>query len=272
VTTVRLHKHHALGNDFLVMVVGENEHVAFDAALAVHACARHAGVGADGLLKLGPGHESGVDLTMELRNADGSPAEMSGNGLRCLVQAAARGGHAHPERDEVLVQTAAGIKAVRSKGSLGATTDDLVAEMGPVQLLGDATDWLGPGVERAAFADAGNPHLVMLVPDATHSPPLEEIGRAAQEKLSTGANVELVTPLGDGRIGMQVYERGVGITLACGTGACAAAAVARSWGLAGDQVPVEMAGGESVIGFRGDDAFLGGPVSWVADVDLAWPT
>lgn len=269
-STVRLHKHHALGNDFLVLVAGEAD-APVDPALAVHACARHAGVGADGLLRLGPGHGSGVDLTMQLLNADGSSAEMSGNGLRCLVQAAYRAGHAHPERDEVLVQTAAGIKAVRSKGALNPTTDDLVAEMGPVQLFGDTADWIGPGVERAAFADVGNPHLVMLVPDATHSPPLEEIGRAAQEKISSGANVELITPLGDGRIGMQVYERGVGITLACGTGACAAAAVARSWGLAGDEVPVEMAGGESVIGFRGDDAFLGGPVSWVGDVDLAWP-
>jgi diaminopimelate epimerase len=170
VTTLRLHKHQALGNDFLVMVEGETN-LALDPDLAVHACDRHRGIGADGLLRLGSSPGAGVDLTMQLRNADGSEAAMSGNGLRCLVQAARRAGHAHPERDEVVVQTAAGIRAVRANAAHGPDTDDLVAEMGAVKLLGDTTDWIGPGVERAAFADIGNPHLVMLVPDAEQSPP-----------------------------------------------------------------------------------------------------
>jgi len=269
-TVIRMHKHHALGNDFLVMEEGETN-LPIDPALAVHACDRHRGIGADGLLKLGSSPGPGVDLTMSLRNADGSEATMSGNGLRCLVQAARRAGHVHPEKDEVVVQTGAGLRAVRANAVSGGATDELVAEMGPVKLLGDTTDWVGPGVERAAFADAGNPHLVMLVPDPAHSPQLETVGRAANERITNGVNVELVVPQADGGFLMHVYERGVGPTLACGTGATAAAAVLRSWGLAGDDVAIRMPGGESHIGFRGDDAFLGGPVSWVADLDLVWP-
>lgn len=265
-----MHKHQALGNDFLIMEEGETN-LGLDPALAVHACDRHLGVGADGLMRLGSSPGPGVDLTMVLRNADGGEASISGNGLRCLVQAAQRAGHVDAQKDEVVVQTAAGLRAVRSNGALGPVTDDLVAEMGPVQLLGEAADWLGPGVERAAFADVGNPHLVMLVPDPAQSPHLDAVGRAANEQIQRGVNVELVVPQPDGGFLVHVYERGVGPTLACGTGACAVAAVVRSWGMAGDEVAVRMPGGESRIGFRGDDAYLGGAVSWVADVDVAWP-
>jgi diaminopimelate epimerase len=266
-TTVPLHKHQAVGNDFLVLVEGEAD-VAEPAALAVAACHRSTGVGADGLLLLGRAGEPGVDLTMRLHNADGSVAEMSGNGIRCLVQAARHAGVA--DGDEIVVHTDAGLRTVRFAGPIDGTTEDLVAAMGPVDIEGEAAEWLLPGVDKAVRADIGNPHLVLLVKDLDGVPDLDHVGADANAKIDGGVNVELIAPDGEGGLRMRVYERGVGETQACGTGASAAAAVARSWGLAGDEVAVRSPGGLSRIVFEDGEAHLGGPVSFVADVDLAW--
>jgi len=249
---VRLQKLHGLGNDFLVLLDLDGKQ-SIDADLARAVCDRRTGVGADGLIHLGPG------LRMTLLNADGSRAEMSGNGIRCLAHALARE-RATPEL-AVDIETDAGMRHVEvTPGSDGRSVTATVA-MGAVRaapapdLHLDAKDTVG--------ADVGNPHLVALFADR---PALDA---AADGFARTDRNVEFVIAgPGEGQITMRVVERGVGETQACGTGACAAAWATHQWGLAGDRVTVTMPGGDVVVEL-GDEVRLTGPSVHIADIELA---
>jgi diaminopimelate epimerase len=270
--TVRLTKLHATGNDFLVA-----EAPGLNAGTAARLCDRHRGVGADGLLVLTPGTD-GADCTMRLFNADGRPAEMSGNGIRCLAWVAVARGLARG--DQLLVDTAAGRRRVDldrdpTTGSLRRATVD----MGPVTFDPPAIPFTGPsaldldvtfhGVTyQGDAAGVGNPHLVLLVDDVErarvtqHGPHLEHDAR-----FPNGTNVEFVTPDGLDALHMRVWERGVGETLSCGTGACAAAAVGHRRGLVGSRVTVHVPGGELSVEL-GPTVRLGGSVTHLFDVDL----
>jgi len=270
--TVRLTKLHATGNDFLVA-----EAPNLDGSHAAWLCDRHRGVGADGLLVLGPGTD-GADCTMRLFNADGHPAEMSGNGIRCLAYVAVAHGLAPGAR--LVVDTPAGARPVDL--DLDPTTGNLrfaTVDMGPVTFDPPAIPFTGPraldldvtfhGVTyHGDAAGVGNPHLVLLVDDVEtarvtqHGPHLEH-----DERFPNRTNVEFVTPTGPDRLRMRVWERGVGETLSCGTGACAAAAVAHRRGLVSPRVTVQAPGGELTVEL-GPTARLGGPVTHVFDVDV----
>ncbi|HEV3495746.1 MAG TPA: diaminopimelate epimerase, partial [Actinomycetes bacterium] len=202
---MRFEKYHGLGNDFLVLLdLGDKCPV--DAAAVRALCDRHRGVGADGIVRVTPGP------TMELFNADGSRAEMSGNGIRCLAMAMVDAGLSGPD---MVVHTDAGPRRVTVDDDGWASVD-----MGMAKI--DAKD------VGLAFVDMGNPHTVVEVEDLTR---LRIATRAAEW---TGRNVEFVVtgPSAD-ELSMRVWERGVGETLACGTGACAAAAAAFVWGKVG---------------------------------------
>ncbi|HMD45162.1 MAG TPA: diaminopimelate epimerase [Acidimicrobiales bacterium] len=258
-----LAKHEGAGNDFLVLVDVDGDAIVSDAQVRA-LCDRRRGVGADGFIRVGPGRD-GADLLMELRNADAGAAEMSGNGIRCLAQAAVLAGLVSPPR--FTVATAAGVRSVDYRPGPTPGRAHAVVEMGSLS-LGDEEPAPAPG-RRARRVDVGNPHLVVLGPD----PATLDVAQLA-EKLAAaepeGVNVEFVAPGPDpGELTLRVVERGVGETLACGTGSCAAAAAARSWGLVGDHVRVANPGGvlEVTLG-PGDrpEARLGGPVRKVADV------
>jgi diaminopimelate epimerase len=270
--TVRLAKLHATGNDFLVTEAPD-----LGASDAARLCDRHRGIGADGLLLLGPG-TAGADCTMRLFNADGHPAEMSGNGIRCLAALAVDRGLARG--DELVVDTAAGprhldLERDPTTGSLRRATVD----MGPVTFDPPSIPFTGPdaldlevtfhGVTyHGDAAGVGNPHLVLLVDDVDrarvtqHGPHLEY-----DDRFPNRTNVEFVTPTGPDELRMRVWERGVGETLSCGTGACAAAAVAHRRGLVGPRVTVQVPGGELSVDLD-TTVRLGGPVTHVFDVDL----
>ena len=173
---MRLTKHHGLGNDFLVVLDTDASHP-IDADLARALCDRHTGVGADGLLRASPVAADSTALArMELRNADGSPAEMSGNGIRCLAQALVLGGWPGVETDtagagatlgaEIPIDTDAGLRTV-TVHERDAATLSLSVAMGPAQVIGDAPEWTGGAVARALVVDMGNPHLVL---DLTGAP------------------------------------------------------------------------------------------------------
>jgi diaminopimelate epimerase len=256
-----LAKYEGLGNDFLVVVDLEGRQP-IGAALARSACDRHRGMGADGLLRAGPPPAgSGAKITFELRNADGSQAEMSGNGMRCLVHAAIDAGAVTAsEGDSVGVLTPVGHREVLVRrfhwGWMWAST-----EMGAPKVHGDQERCnVGHG---QLFVDVGNPHLVILGPDpttldvATLGPALSAEAGAA----TGGVNVEFVT-LGPGRdeLTMRVWERGVGETLACGTGSVAAATALQYWGRVGSKVTVNQPGGTAEVELRADGvAVLSGP-------------
>jgi diaminopimelate epimerase len=265
-------KYEGLGNDFLVLLDLEGR-LQIDATLARFACDRHLGFGADGLLRGGPPPQgSSHEMTFELRNADGGEAEMSGNGLRCLVHAAIDSGavQAGPG-DTLTVLTPAGRREVRvhalEDGWMWAST-----EMGEPKVLGPADNCnVGNG---QLFVDVGNPHLVVLGPDP-RTVDVASLGPALSDETGTrgGVNVEFVT-LGPGRdeLTMRVWERGVGETQACGTGSVAAAAALHHWGRVGTKVTVNQPGGAAEVDLRGDGtAILTGPSRRVGTCRLVLP-
>lgn len=270
---VMLRKLHGWGNDFLVALDADQRDGPLDpavvAASASVLCDRRRGVGADGLIH-GSAGGAGAEVTMVLHNADGGRAEMSGNGIRCLAHAVVWA--AGQWRDTVVIDTDVGRRVLRLVGgaSGGGVPAEVTVEvpMGPV----------GPGPDAAPVAaaldahrhvtrDVGNPHLIVEVADPA-TVALGELGPRLESAFTAGINVEVVS-VGDGVVDLAVWERGVGLTEACGTGACAAAHAARSWGLAGDRVQVRMPGGEALVTFEGDEATLVGPSVAVATVEVA---
>ena len=232
-----LTKHHGLGNDFLVLIDLDDAYAGAEASMARALCDRTRGVGADGLIRLGP------ELRMHLHNADGSRAEMSGNGIRCLAQAIVDGGvHGGPEFEIV---TDAGPRWVATRYDGTFTVD-----MGPatIESLGD----------REARVSTGNPHLVLF----DEGQDLLALGREHPD-----LNVELIRVDGFD-VTMRVHERGAGITEACGTGSCASAAAANAWGLIGTSTTVHNPGGDVVVELKPDTVLLTGPAVFIARVEV----
>ncbi|HUC36419.1 MAG TPA: diaminopimelate epimerase [Acidimicrobiales bacterium] len=260
---VRLSKHHGAGNDFLVFLdLGDRRR--FSAAEVVALCDRHRGVGADGLLRVLDG---GADATlaMELQNADGSEAAMSGNGIRCLVQAAVEAGVV--AEGTVAVRTPAGVRTVEYE-ALGPGLGRATVDMGPVT-LGPSLEVPEPaGVERARRVDVGNPHVVLLCSEVDDEA-VRIAGARLERSVPGGTNVELVwRRAGPDSLWARVFERGVGETLACGTGACAAAAAAHGWGIVGARVEVHLTGGVLEVELGASSVALRGPTRKVADVTV----
>jgi diaminopimelate epimerase len=262
-------KHEGAGNDFIV-VLDPDDTLRLSMGQVRLLCDRRRGVGADGIIRVGPGRD-GCDLSMELRNADGGEAEMSGNGIRCLAQAAVDASLVAPPR--FTVATLGGVRTVdyvadESPGWARASVD-----MGPVALGPDQPQDFDD--RKARTVDVGNPHLVLLGPEVA-SVDIAVLGPQLQSAFGGGTNVEWICVASDGDgelVDLRVWERGVGETLACGTGSVAAAAAARSWGVvSGDGgVRVRNPGGTLLVTLGAgehDPAFLAGPVRKVADIDI----
>jgi diaminopimelate epimerase len=265
---MRLTKHHGLGNDFLVLLDLDGIHP-ISAEDAVALCARHTGVGADGLIRVTEGTAT-ADVTMELLNADGSRAEMSGNGIRCLAQAVFQAGLAAPP--VLRVATDAGLRTVRVLSRRGPRSHRLSVEMGQAKVGEPEPEWVEGDILRAQRVDMGNPHIVLHWGGA-ELPGTDEliaIGSRIDRATPGGANVEIVLPREPAHLDMVVYERGVGPTQACGTGACATAAAAHEWELVGECSTVTMPGGPVEITL-GDPVLLTGDATSVAVLDTPWP-
>ncbi len=266
---MRLTKHHGLGNDFLVLLDLDGIHpVPADVAVAL--CDRRRGIGADGLIRVTAG-TGGNDVTMQLHNADGSLAEMSGNGIRCLAQAVFQAGVATPP--VLRVATDAGPRTVSVHSRSGPRAHRMSVDMGQAKVGEARPEWVEGDVLRAVHVDVGNPHLVLHWGGAA-LPGTEELvalGARIGDATPGGVNVEVIQPAAaTGELAMVVYERGVGPTQACGTGACAAAAAARDWELAGERVTVHMPGGPVEVTL-GEPVLLTGDVTSIAILDAPWP-
>lgn len=246
-----LSKHHGLANDFLVLLDLEGR-VDTPPELARSLCDRRQGIGADGLITVRRADTG--ELRMELRNADGGIAEMSGNGIRCLAQAVELAGLV-PLDGTLPVLTDAGVKRLQLVEPTGV---DGVArwsvDMGPAKLE-------EPVGRDGVRVDMGNPHLVL--PDDGQD--LAALGAAHPD-----LNVELVRVDGDDVVTMRVWERGVGLTQACGTGSCATAAATHAWGLTGRSVTVRNPGGELHVELAPDTVVLTGPAQYVGRVEVPW--
>lgn len=260
--TVHLTKHQALGNDFLVWVGGDVE---LGPESAMRWCERRRGIGADGLLIASARPDASWDMV--LFNADGSRAEMSGNGIRCFVQAVS-GGVPGTYR----VNTDAGLRVVDLSASDEPHTVMASVDMGEVRTGRSSMFWAEVGAHPdrpVAHLDLGNPHTVVGVDDVT------EVDLAAIGGQVPDINLEIVHPGPEPTaITMRVHERGAGITEACGTGACASAWAAVQWGL----VPASV--GEVLVHMDGGDArvllnvpspgrvTLVGPSVFIASVEI----
>jgi diaminopimelate epimerase len=245
---MRLEKYQGLGNDFLILLDDDGTRP-IDGATARALCDRHVGVGADGVIRATKADAaSGAQVEMALRNADGTPAETSGNGLRCLARAVVDARWC--DGPDVAVLTDAGIRRLR----LG--DDDLISvDMGPAKVDG--------GNGQGTLVDMGNPHLVIVVDDPA-TVDLPALGRRHPD-----LNVEVIaTTFVPHSLAMRVHERGVGETLACGTGACAAAAAAYDLGLVGARVVVYQRGGAAIVELADDTVTLTGPAVHVATVEV----
>jgi diaminopimelate epimerase len=235
---LRFGKYEGLGNDFIVVDGASAGEITRERAVAL--CDRRFGIGADGVLVVTP-----TDGTprMKVLNADGSNPEMCGNGLRCVALHLAI--EAGVDALDVVVSTDAGPRACKltREGLSGSVSVD----MGEVRSTGELSiEILGKKYDLF-LGDAGNPHAIMFGrftrEDAARLGPLIE----KDASFPKGTNVEFAS-VHDARIDLVVWERGVGITLACGTGACATAVVAREQGLIGPgAVKVALLGGELEI-------------------------
>lgn len=227
------------GNDFIFFDARAGDVARFETAEAVaRLCARGTGVGADGVVVIGPATEGDdADVTLRYYNADGSRASLCGNATLCTASLAVRLGLVHPS----------GFRIATDAGIVRAEVRDGVPgfELPPVKDAADAFDAIPcSGTEqRLGYATAGVPHVVIRVPDVDGCDVIGR-GRAVRHNpaLPTGANVNFVAPAADGS-GMwriRTYERGVeGETLACGTGSVASAILLRAWGDAAGDVSLE---------------------------------
>jgi diaminopimelate epimerase len=242
---LELTKHHGLGNDFLVAFPPESDDLSsLDlAALAVELCDRRRGIGADGLLVARPA--PGYAAQMILYNADGSRAEMSGNGIRCFAQAlAARDGQLSAKD----ILTDAGPRRVELFATDRDDTIEASVDMGEVQPIDAPIGWSEVGcdpVRPVMHLSLGNPHTVVAVDD------VDVVDLLTLGQQVPGTNLEIVEPCADPTtIRMRVHERGAGITEACGTGACASAVAAVAWGLVPartQEITVQMDGGRARV-------------------------
>ncbi len=232
---------HGLGNDFVVV---DHEAVPADADLrdlAIHMCARRTGIGADGLLIVGPRDADGA-WRLAIVNADGSVATACGNGARCVARYLGRGEHVlRTPAEDVRVAWDGAVAAVRLRAP----------RLGRRRLVA-----LPEGDTPVRLVDVGNPHAVVLglPPDDVD---LALVAARVREAVGD-ANVGVVALDAKDRLWLRVDERGVGETLACGTGACAAVAAARVEGWVGDRVIVRLPGGELDVALDGDAIVLRG--------------
>ncbi|NNE96500.1 MAG: diaminopimelate epimerase [Acidimicrobiales bacterium] len=264
---IRLSKHHGLGNDFLVAVEPARTLSPTD---ALAWCDRRRGVGADGLIAAEPLASDGSLWSMALWNADGSRAEVSGNGIRCLAQAIVMS-RGVTERAALSIRTDGGIRQLEIWGDRRSGVHHARVSMGAAAPGPDPYDkWELFGLQpiRQQTVNIGNPHLVVEIDDPELID-LTSIGPEVETNYDRGINLHLIRVDNPTSISLYVWERGAGVTEACGSGASAAAWATNRWGLTESSVTVRQPGGDATVDLADDDeVFLTGPTTYVAHIDV----
>jgi diaminopimelate epimerase len=254
---VRFTKGHGTSNDFVLLPDPDGALALSDETVAL-ICDRRTGIGADGVLRVVPtskmpGFESlagEAEWFMDYRNADGGAVEMCGNGIRVFARyLLVNGLAAGPSMD---IATRDGVKHVVLRDDGSVTVD-----MGPPSFDGTAPD-------GATYVSMGNPHVVFFVPSVADAPVLTD-GPRIEASTPGGTNVEYAAVRDATHVAMRVWERGVGETHSCGTGACAVAVAAARRGLAERRVDVAVPGGVLTVEWTESTVLLTGPAVLVAD-------
>lgn len=242
-------KYHGLGNDFIMIDNRRSSQPAFSSSQAVRLCDRHFGIGADGLIFAMPG-EQGCDYTMGIFNSDGTVPEMCGNGIRCLARylQVVEGKQAEEVQYRILTKGGVIVAAV-SNGSVKVDmgVPKISAEPSTIAVAGQAFS--------CSVVGMGNPHCVIFMDDLQAMvPPFAQLGPlvAQHAAFPQGINADFVQVLSRERVRLQVWERGAGPTLACGTGACASVVAAVLAGHTARSVTVSLPGGDLHIEWQED--------------------
>ena len=264
------------GNDYVYMDTFQQK-IQDPAQLSIRVSDRHFGIGADGLILLSP--EPGADFRMSIYNADGSQAEMCGNGIRCAAKYAYDKGLIDKNKTRLEVATGAGMRQITlhvENGEVAGVTVDmgapiLEAENIPVKAQKEGNSVIvreeaqGQMFELSCVS-MGNPHAITFVPEVEHFD-VEGYGRILENAavFPNRSNIEFVKVLDRSNVQMRVWERGSGETMSCGTGACATAAAAFLKGLTDREVTVHVRGGELKIQWNEDDGhiYMTGPAVMV---------
>ncbi len=255
-------KMQGLGNDYLyVYGVPENA-----AEWSVRLSERHFGAGSDGMIYIAPSDVA--DFQMRIFNADGSEAKMCGNGIRCVGKYVHDKGYT--DKTELRIETLSGIKTLQLHLTEGKVTS-VTVDMGTVRVSPEQTISVGDQDVACVPVDVGNPHCVLFTPDAENAP-LTTLGPVIEHHAAFpgGVNVEFVQVLKRNELRMRVWERGSGVTLACGTGACASAAAAAARGLCpyGEEIRVVLDGGTLTVRVLPDGKVkMTGPCEFVYEGD-----
>ncbi len=277
---MRFAKGHGTGNDFLI-VPDRDGRLDLTPPLVAGLCDRHTGLGADGVLRVvrtadadpAPGGPAAAEWFMDYRNADGSFAEMCGNGIRVFARYLLS--HGLADGPELAVVTRAGVRHITEEPS-----GDITVDMGAPAVLGHGTAVIGGGRYEGLAVSLGNPHLACIVGQPVADIDLSQPPAVDDTQFPDGVNVEVVRVVGEGSLEMRVHERGSGVTLSCGTGAVAAAVAARSAAAATPDSTggspaawaVQVPGGRLTVTLTETTSLLSGPAEIVAEgeLDEAW--
>lgn len=258
-------KMHGAGNDFVIIdSTGRRDRV-MHAALAAALGDRHRGVGFDQLAEIRASDSADIDL--EFWNADGSRAGACGNATRCVAATvmAARG------LDRLRIRTARGLLLAENRdGQIWVNMGAPILDWQGIPLARDCDTAHLPIAGDPAGVGMGNPHCVFFVDDA-EAAPVDTLGPEIEHHplFPEATNVEFASLIAPDHLRLRVWERGTGITLACGSGACATAVAAHQRGLTGRAVTITADGGELLVDWREDGVWLSGPVAHVFDATLS---
>jgi diaminopimelate epimerase len=250
-------KMHGLGNDFVV-VDAMTRPVSLSSEQVRRIADRHFGIGCDQLLLVERAQQEGVDFRYRIFNADGGEVQQCGNGARCFARFVRDKGLS--DKDTILVETRSGVITLTIEDDGQVRVDMGIPDFEPAALPFAAEKrqeryelLLHDETVRVGAVSMGNPHVVVQV-DEVDSAPVERLGSLLESHsmFPERVNAGFMQVVDRTRIRLRVYERGVGETLACGTGACAAVAVGRSWGLLDDEVTVSLRGGDMTIRWAGE--------------------
>ncbi len=272
---IRFTKMHGLGNDYIYVWAPLLPRDADPAKLSVLLSDRHTGIGSDGLILITPSRKA--DFSMRIFNADGSEAQMCGNGARCV------GKYVHDKgltsKTDITLETLSGIKYLTLHPGADGKISSVTVSMGagvPLDVVrgdGQKSPWIGEtinigeGPTVCTAIDMGNPHLVMFVTDAEKAH-VSEIGPLMERSpmFPNGANIEFAQVMDRRHIRMRVWERGSGITRACGTGACATAVASAMQGYTDpSDCQIIMDGGTLAVSWDPDsrEVLMTGPATLV---------
>ncbi len=268
-------KMHGLGNDFVVFDA-ISQSVSLTTEQVRFIADRHFGVGCDQLLLVERAQQSGVDFRYRIFNADGGEVQQCGNGARCFARFVRDKGLS--DQDRIVVETASGIIVLNVEADGQVRVDMGIPNFEPAALPFAAVKrreryelLVNDETLNVGGVSMGNPHVVVPV-ENVESAPVERLGPLLESHsmFPERVNAGFMQVMDRNHIRVRVYERGVGETLACGTGACAAVAVGRSWGLLDDEVTVSLRGGDLTIRWagEGESLWMIGPAETVFEGEI----